>query len=226
MVGPTSPAGEPEGTRSYHSPRRARQAAGTRSAILAAARELFASQGYAKTTIADIARRAEVAVDTVYATIGRKPAVLRQVLETALSGTDDVVPADQRDYVARVRAAPSARGKITAYVSGLVELHPRLAPIFLALRDAGSVDAESASTWREISTRRANNMRQFAADLRATGELREDLSDDELADIVWSMNGPEYWVLLVDERGWTRDRFARHLIDAWTRIFLREARSG
>jgi len=132
-------------SRRYHSPRRAQQAAATRSAILASARELFVSQGYAATTVSDIARRAQVAVDTVYATIGRKPAVLRQVLETALSGTDEVVPADQRDYVARVRAAPTARAKITEYVTGLVAIQARLAPVFLALRDAGSTDADSAA---------------------------------------------------------------------------------
>ena len=61
-------------------------------------------------------------------------------------------------------------------------------------------------------------MRDFVADLRVTGELRTDLSDDEMADIVWSMNGPEHWALLVHERGWTSERFGSWLADAWTRI--------
>ena len=51
----------------YHSPRRAEQAIATRRAVLDAARELFIEHGYAVTTVADIARRARVAVDTVYA---------------------------------------------------------------------------------------------------------------------------------------------------------------
>jgi AcrR family transcriptional regulator len=216
------PSGNPDRVRRYHSPRRAQQAAATRSAILASARELFVSQGYAATTVGDIARRAQVAVDTVYATIGRKPAVLRQVLETALSGTDEAVPADERDYVARVRAAPTARRKIAEYVSGLVAIQARLAPVFLALRDAGSTDTDSAAAWREIADRRATNMLRFAADLRATGELRDDLTDRQVADIVWSMNGPEYWVLLVDERRWSHDQFAGYLIDAWSRLLLRD----
>jgi AcrR family transcriptional regulator len=64
--------------------------------------------GYAVTTVADIARRARVAVDTVYAAVGRKPALLREVLETAISGSDEAVPAEQRDYVARVRGNGSS----------------------------------------------------------------------------------------------------------------------
>jgi AcrR family transcriptional regulator len=207
----------------YHSPRRAEQAVATRRAVLDTARELFIERGYAVTTVADIARRARVAVDTVYAAVGRKPALLREVLETAISGSDQAVPAEQRDYVARVRVAKGARKKIETYVAALVEIQPRLAPVYLALRDAAATDPDSAAAWREISERRARNMRAFAADLRATGELRTDLSDDDIADIVWSMNGPEYWTLLVSDRGWSPEQFGNHLTDAWQRLFLARA---
>ncbi|HEY2225877.1 helix-turn-helix domain-containing protein [Actinomycetospora sp.] len=206
------------GSRRYHSPRRAEQAAATRGAVLDAARDLFVAQGYAATTVADVARRARVAVDTVYATVGRKPALMRAVLETAISGTDQAVPPEQRDYVARVRAASGLTDKIAAYVGGLIRIQVRLAPVFLALRDAASADPDSAALWTEITDRRARNMRDFAADLRSTGELRDDLTDDEVADVVWSMNGPEYWVLLVGDRGWTPERFGAFLVDTWTRV--------
>ena len=62
-------------------------------------------------------------------------------------------------------------------------------------------------------------MRTFAADLRTTAELRTDLSDDQVADIIW-MTAAEYWVLLVRERAWTTDQFTAWLIDAWTRLPL------
>ena len=130
------------------------------------------------------------------------------------------MPALQRDYVARVRAAATARDKLRAYVDGLVALQDRLAPVYLALRDAAGADAGSAALWQEISDRRAGNMRLFAADLRGTGELRPELTDDAVADIIWSMNGPEYWTLLVDGRGWSATAVGEHLVDAWQRMFL------
>ncbi|MEP6979205.1 MAG: helix-turn-helix domain-containing protein, partial [Nakamurella sp.] len=55
--------GEPGGTRSYRSPRRAEQAAATRREVLEAARELFVAHGYSATTVAEIAQRARVSVD-------------------------------------------------------------------------------------------------------------------------------------------------------------------
>ncbi len=212
----------PAGKRAYHAPRRIEQAAATRAAVLAAARELFVATGYSATTIAQIAERARVAPDTIYTTVGRKPALLRELVETAISGTAQPVPAEQRDYVLRIGAADTALAKITIYAEAITAIQQRMAPVFLALRDAAATDADCASLWREIATRRARNMRAFAADLRSTGELRDDLTDDQVADIIWSMNAAEYWDLLVRERGWTPEQFRGWLGDAWTRLLLRQ----
>jgi AcrR family transcriptional regulator len=215
-----------EPTRTYRSPRRAQQAAATRHLILTAARELFTQQGYAATTVAEIASRAEVAVDTVYAGVGRKPEVMRAVLEAAISGTDDAVPAAQRTYVTEIRAAATAAEKLRRYAAVIVEIQPRLAPIVIALREAAVTDRECADLWDEISERRARAMRLLAADLRTTGGLRPDLTDDDTADIIWSMNSPEYWTLLVSERGWSHEQFEGWLADAWIRLLLEHPTSS
>src|SRR5260370_42143735 len=91
--------------RSYRSPLRAEQAARTRREILDAARGVFGAQGYAPTTVAQIAAAAGVAVDTVYAAGGTKPVVFRLLLETAISGADEARPAEARGYRKRIRAA-------------------------------------------------------------------------------------------------------------------------
>jgi AcrR family transcriptional regulator len=206
--------------RDYHAPRRVAQAAATRAAILVAARAVFAARGYRAATVADIAAQAGVAVDTVYATVGRKPALLRELVETAISGQSEAVPAGERDYVAATRAASTAQDKVAIYATAVAAIQQRLAPIFEVLRDAATTDDDCATLWRQISDRRAANMRLLAADLRATGQLRADLSDDDVADIIWSMNAAEYWSLLVRQRGWTPKRFTAFLVDAWTRLLL------
>jgi AcrR family transcriptional regulator len=210
----------PPARRTYSSPRRRAQAAQTRHAILAAAQALFTERGYIATSVVDIAARAGVAVDTIYAAVGRKPALLRALVEAAISGTGETVPAEQRDYVQQIRAVRSAHDKLTIYAAAVARIGERMAPVDRALREAAVSDPESAALRREITTRRAANMRLFAADLRATGELRADLSDEEVADIVWSMNAAEYHALLVTERGWTTPQFANWLRDAWTRTLL------
>lgn len=211
-------------TRSYRSPLRAERARRTRRAILDTARELFAAQGYEGTTIAAIADTAGVAVDTVYATVGTKPVLFRLLLETALSGGDQAVPAEERDYVVRIRAAPSAREKIALYAEAAGDIAGRMAPLHLVLRSAAASSPELAAMRDEIAQRRARNMRLFAEDLAATGELRPGLSLDEVADVVWSTSSAEFYALLVRERGWPPERFEHWLTDTWCRLFL--AREG
>jgi AcrR family transcriptional regulator len=218
MVGDVK--GNTPSKRDYRSPRRVEQAAETRRAVLAAARDLFVNTGYTATTVAQIAAKATVSVDTVYAAVGRKPELLRELVETSISGSDRAIPGEERDYVARMQAAGTAREKLTIYADAITGIQQRLAPVFLALRDAAVSNPECAALWTEISQRRAANMRRLAADLRTTGEVRGDLSDEQVADIIWSMNAAEYWLLLVRERSWSSEQFAAWLSDAWIRLLL------
>jgi hypothetical protein len=95
-----------------------------------------------------------------------------------------------------------------------------MAPLFAVLRDAAKSDDALRQLWTDISQRRAANMRLFAAELANAGGLRADLTIEQAADIIWSMNAPDYYLLLVDQRGWTPDQFEAFLIDAWTRLLL------
>ena len=206
--------------RAYDSSSRQESARTTRQVILAAARKLFLQQGYAATTMPDIARSAEVALDTVYAAVGKKPALFRLLVETAISGEDEAITAEERDYVQAIRAEPAAANKLRIYAGALCRIHPRLAPLVTALQAAAPLDADLKALWREISQRRAANMRLFAENLAQTGSLRAELSIPVAADIIWSLGSPEYYVLLVDSRGWSLREFERWLGDAWTRLLL------
>lgn len=203
----------------YRSALRTEQAAATRRQILRAARELFTRQGYADTTVAAVAACARVSVDTIYASVGRKPQLMLAVIDTVLGGGADPVPAEQRDYVREIRSAPTAAEKIHVYATALGRMLPATAGLQEALRHAARTDAECAVVWDGLTQRRAANMRLFAADLRATGAVRPDLTDDVVADIVWSTNSVEYYVLL-RARGWTPEQYARWLEDLWGRTLL------
>jgi hypothetical protein len=74
-----------------------------------------------------------------------------------------------------------------------------------------------------VMDRRAANMLLLAADLRATGDLRADLTDREVADLIWSTNSPDSWLLL-RSRGWSAQRYADLLEDLWCRLLLEPER--
>jgi AcrR family transcriptional regulator len=214
---------KPVKPRSYHAPRRAEAAARTRRTIAEAAGRLFAEHGYNAVTMAQIAAEAGVVADTVYAAIGPKQVLFRLLIERAISGEDGAVTPLERDYVRAMRAEPDAREKLAIYARAVRRIQMRLASLFLALQAAASSEPVLAQLWREISERRAANMRLLATDLAATGSLRVDISIEQAADIIWSMNAAEYYDLLVQQRGWSPERFEAWLIDAWQRLLLSDA---
>jgi AcrR family transcriptional regulator len=206
--------------RTYTAARRQAQSAETRQSIVEAARELILERGYRATTIAAIAARAEVNVDTVYELVGRKPVLLRELIEQAISGTDRAVIAEERGHVKAMLAEPDPAKKLTIYARAIRETHERMAPLFLALRDASSTEPEAHRVWQDISGRRATNMRKLARDLRHVNGLRAGLSIEEAADVLWATNSSELYVLLTIERGWSPQHFERWLADTWCRLIL------
>ncbi len=213
----------PVNKRPYDRSSRQATSQATRQRILDAARALLIAHGYRRTTVAAIAHAASVNVDTVYHLIGRKPVVLRELIEQALSGTDHEVAAEQRAHVAAQRAEPDPVVKLKIYARAVRETQQRLAPLFLALRDASATEPEALEVWHDISARRAANMRKFVRDLQVTGRVRPDLSVNDAADIVWATNSSELYVMLTEERGWSPQRFERFLADSWRRLLLDDA---
>src|SRR5712691_921508 len=177
---------QPPVKRQYDASKRREAAARTRGAILKAAQALFGERGYAATPMAAIAAQAGVALDTVYASVGRKPELARLLIETAISGTSRAVPAEQRDYVQAIQATPDAGTKIGLYAAATRTIAGRLAPVLGVLQQAAPAAPELTALWREIAERRAANMRRFVAELATVAALRVDL--DQAADIVWATN--------------------------------------
>ena len=209
---------EPPVKRRYDASKRREAAARTRRAILDAAMELFTVRGYAATPMTAIAQSAGVALDTVYAAAGRKPELARLLIETAISGASQPVPAEERDYVQAIRAAADAETKIAIYASAMRAIAGRLAPVLSIIQQAAPAEPELAVLWTEIAQRRAANMRRFAADLAAVASLRVDPGD--AADIIWATNAPELYQLLVSQRGWSPERYEHFLADTWHRLLL------
>jgi AcrR family transcriptional regulator len=191
-----------------------------RQRIVEAARDLMIERGYRATKVSDIAARAGVNVDTVYELVGRKSILLRELIEQAISGVDHAVVAEERGYVVAMRAEPDPVKKLITYAHSIRETQERLAPLLLALREASSTDPEAERVWKEISDRRAANMRSLVGHLRDAGGIRSGLSVDEAADVVWATNSPELFVMLTRERGWSPDKYEQWLGDAWCRLLL------
>jgi AcrR family transcriptional regulator len=195
--------------RAYDSSRRTEQARQTRLAVLASARRHFLAEGYARTTIAAVAQDAGVSVETVYKAFSNKPGLVKALFDVAIVGDDEPIPMLQREFVRRNMAEPDPRQKLIAYGAHLAEVGPRTNPVQLVVRAASFTDPGAAEVWDKLQQERLTGMSIFAGHLHEGGFLRKGVSVEEARDVLWTHNSVELWDLLVNERGWTPERFGQ-----------------
>ncbi len=190
-------------TRSYNSPRRRAQAAATRREILEAAQPLFEQRGYAATTMVAIAAEANVALKTVYVTFETKSGILRALWNLRLRGDDADTPVAERPWYREVieERNPERQLRLTARNSRVVKL--RIAALLEVIRNAAPTDPDIGALWDRIQTEFHANQRVIVESLAEKKALRPSLSVDRATDILWTLNHPNVWQLLVTDRGWT-----------------------
>jgi AcrR family transcriptional regulator len=204
--------------RAYDSPRRREQAAATRAAILDAALELFEQQGYAATSVAAIAEKAGVALKTVYAAFGTKRGVLLALRSRLVRGEDDAVPVDRQEWFRAVLDEPDPRKRLAAFAAAATALKSRAGPIFEIIRHAAPADPEIQAMWDEFMGDFHENQRLVVERFAADRVLRFGV--DRSTDILWTINHPAVYHLLVAERGWSDDDYREWLEDSLARQLL------
>jgi AcrR family transcriptional regulator len=110
-----------------------------RASVISAATELFADPGYDRTAIADIARKADVAVGSVYRLFEDKRAVLAAVHD----GVED-------EFIAAILEGWNAEGtveaRMTAIAAGLFATAARLSQIVMVLSEQRFDGAKSRNS--------------------------------------------------------------------------------
>jgi AcrR family transcriptional regulator len=209
--------------RVYESPRRREQAAETRRQILAAAQSLFERDGYAVTTMAAIATESGVALKTVYLAFATKSGLLRALWNLLLRGDETDVPVAGRDWYREVLEEEDPVRQLELNARNSREGKQRIGAVVEVIRAAAGIEPEIGSLWERIQSDYRQNQRAIVASLVEKRALRADLELDHAADILWTINHPSVWQLLVRERGWSPEAYERwcselacaQLLEAW-----------
>jgi AcrR family transcriptional regulator len=220
MPGPVKP------TRRYDSPRRRQQAAETRREILAAAQRLFEEHGYAATTMAAVAKEAGVALKTVYLAFETKSGLLRELWHLLLRGDDDSAPVGERRWYQEVLDEPDPARQLELNARNSRVVKERAGALLGAIRSAASLDADSAALWGRIQGDFHANQRGVVESLAAKGALAPGLDLERATDILWTLNHPDVWGLLVGARAWSPAAYEEWFAAAAQAQLLRPAATG
>lgn len=200
--------------RPYNSTRRQEQARETRLRIIRAAHGLFVAHGYGRTTIAEIAASAGVAIETVYAAFRNKPTLLRHVWYVNFRGDDKDIRLLDRPEIHAVLAEPDLPTRFAKHAMVVTEVFRRIAPLLAALQGAAATEPAAAAILTEWNQRRLDACTSYAAAAATTGQLA--VSQDECRDVLAATMDGTLWQRLVAERGWPDERFAAWLGRLWT----------
>src|SRR5512141_1974417 len=206
-------------SRTYRSPLRARRAAETRMALLAAAHRLFTTCGWTGTGMRDVAADAGVATETVYAYFPSKRALFQAVIDLAVVGDDQPVALAERAEFAAIGKGTRAE-RVSAAARVLTGVHGRTVAFAKVLREAANIDPEIAAILEATRERQRIDV-AAAAMLIVGGEVSAADRDG-----VWALTSPEVYLLLVESSGWTADQYQAWMTEMLERALPRSSSGG
>jgi AcrR family transcriptional regulator len=204
--------------RRYQSSLRANQAQSTSRAIVDAAAALFSEKGYAAVSLEAIAEAAGVSRATVFTSVGGKPALLKEAFRAAFgraAGAENVsMPLVDRPRSREIRARPTVGGYLSGYAGLCTSLHSHMARVYEAIREGARSDPAVEVLWIEVNDERRRGAATIVADVKSRTRLRAGLDDNAAADVVWVLNDPVHFDMLVRGRGWSEEQFHEWLTRA------------
>lgn len=190
----------------YSSTLRAEQAAQTRQRVLEAAAESFAADGFARTTLARLAKAAGVSVETVQAQ-GSKRSLLTAAVHWRTFG-----PTEENRFL----FAPGAREVVDAPTPAefcrrgarmVAGFNARTFRIWRAFASAAADDPAIDAELTELSRFIQGQCRDLVGLLAPRGWLRADLPVDELGDSLWVLVGSENYDKALVRLGWSHEQY-------------------
>lgn len=214
-------SGAVKGRRSYVSPRRREQAAATRQAILDAAERLFLRDGYAATSVPNVAAEANVALKTVYVVFATKAGLLHALWDVRLGGDAEPVPVVERPWYHELLAEPDPQRLLRRLSRQSRQVKERAGALMEVIRSGASADPAVADLWQSIQVEFRTVLGPIAGRLAADGLLAGGVSPATATDLLWTLNHPAVWHLLCVECGWNLDSYEDWLFRSFRDQLLR-----
>lgn len=189
-------------------PTRRERAKATHWRIIKAAYESFCERGYAGTTMAHIAERAGVAVQTVYFVFHTKAELLSRAYDFAVMGEGEPRIPEKQAWYQEMVAEPDVTAALRHLIEGVSDIVRRVTPLYVVGRASADGDDEITRVQTFHENWRADGYRAMLEVLLGKAPLRPGLDPERANHLLLLYAGPDVYHVLVDVYGWTHTDWA------------------
>jgi AcrR family transcriptional regulator len=180
--------------------RREEYADQTRAAVIAAARRLFAENGFFQTKVEQIAKLSRVSPATVYAQCGGKQGLLRSLMDSWTQS--QVVAKSYQESLAAADAVLIMQTLSAAYL----QITRQWGDVIRVVIDVAPHDGESAAVLATAQKRHNHNLTHICQHLESIGALRDDVDAGLASRIITYYYGIDGLLRTRDVFGWSLER--------------------
>lgn len=194
--------------------RREVSAAETRREILRVARRLFVEHGYANTSMQQIADESGVAVQTIYSSVGSKPALLLAL--------NDLI--DEEAGISQLAAELGTEKDPAQLIAKAVhltrQLNERCGDLIRVLLSAEPAEPDVASAVADGMRRHEQGAVFLGSQLASLGALPSGTTPERAATVFSMMTSVSSWRHLTQDAGWSFDEGEVWLTDSITKLLV------
>ena len=196
-------------------PRREEYADQTRAAVIAAARRLFAENGFFQAKVEQIAKLSRVSPATVYAQCGGKQGLLRSLMD---SWTQAPLVSDS---LQESLAAPDAALVMQTLSTAYLQITKQWGDVIQVVIDVAPHDEESGAVLATAQRRHNRNLTAICRHLEDIGALRDDVDARLASRIITYYYGIDGLLRTRDVFGWSLERSNEWLLARASAAVLR-----
>jgi AcrR family transcriptional regulator len=172
----------------------------TRAAVIAAARRLFAEDGFFQTKVEQIAKLSRVSPATVYAQCGGKHGLLRSLMDSWTQAP--MVVGFQQEALAAADAALVMRTLSTAYL----QITKKWGDVIRVVIDVAPHDDESGAVLATARGRHNSSLAEICRHLEGLGAFRDDVDAELATRIITYYYGIDGLLRTREVFGWSIER--------------------
>jgi AcrR family transcriptional regulator len=179
---------------------------------------LFAENGYANTSIQQIASESGVAIQTIYSSVGSKSSLIL-ALNDLIDEESGVAP-----LAIDALSETNSEKLLAKGVHITRQINERCGDLIRVLLSAEPSEPDVALALADGMRRHEKGMEELAGRLASMNALQPGTEPGHAADILAMLTAPANWRQLTQDAGWTFDEAEAWLTESLTKLLLARRR--